>query len=173
MIVDGINASSAIQGGVATSELFTGGKKQHFRRMAVGASSQIFQQLGGCNAVIYYGSSSLSSVLFFTFCRYLKLSFYSSAATVLFEQSIGLETQLSLILGGVLSTVYFLASISSFWLVETLGRRKMCTFSISCFLGVETSSFSSTFPLPLTVLIGSAGQMVAMIITFGCLIPYV
>jgi hypothetical protein len=73
--------------------------------MAVGASSQIFQQLGGCNAVIYY-------------------------ATVLFEQSIGLDTQLSLILGGVLSTVYFLASISSFWLVETLGRRKMCMFSL-------------------------------------------
>jgi hypothetical protein len=109
LIVDGINAATGAMGGVKNSELFIGGKKQHFRRMAVGASSQIFQQLGGCNAVIYY-------------------------ATVLFEQSLGLEKQLSLILGGVLSTVYFMAALGAFFLVETLGRRKMCT---------SHSSFSS------------------------------
>ncbi|KAL7412856.1 general substrate transporter [Mrakia frigida] len=112
LIIEGINTSASISGGTSTRELFVGGKKQHFRRMAVGASSQIFQQLGGCNAVIYY-------------------------ATVLFEQSIGLETRLALVLGGALT---------SFFLVETLGRRKM-------------------------FLIGSAGQCLAMVITFACLIP--
>ena len=89
--------------------------------MMVGASSQVFQQLGGCNAVIYY-------------------------ATVLFENSIGLETRLSLILGGVLSVIYAISACTSFLFVERAGRRKM-------------------------FLIGSAGQMVAMIITFACLIP--
>lgn len=121
IIVEGINASAQISGGTTNRELFVGGKKQHFRRMAIGASSQIFQQLGGCNAVIYY-------------------------ATVLFEQSIGLETRLALVLGGVLSTVYALAALTSFFLVETLGRRKM-------------------------FLMGSAGQCLAMVITFACLIP--
>jgi hypothetical protein len=67
IIVEGINASAGAAAGVTMKELFVGGKKQHFRRMAVGASSQIFQQLGGCNAVIYY-------------------------ATVLFEDSIGLTS---------------------------------------------------------------------------------
>jgi hypothetical protein len=121
IIVEGINASSGAQEGASFGELFQGGKKQHFRRMMVGASSQVFQQLGGCNAVIYY-------------------------ATVLFENSIGLETRLSLILGGVLSVVYAIAACTSFLFVERAGRRKM-------------------------FLIGSAGQMVAMIITFACLIP--
>ncbi|CED82529.1 hexose carrier protein [Phaffia rhodozyma] len=121
IIVEGINAASGAQTGASFSELFVGGKKQHFRRMAVGASSQIFQQLGGCNAVIYY-------------------------ATVLFENSIGLETRLALVLGGVLSVVYALAALSSFFLVERVGRRKM-------------------------FLAGSAGQCLAMVITFACLIP--
>ncbi|KAL7412153.1 general substrate transporter [Mrakia frigida] len=121
LIIEGINTSAGITGGTTNRELFVGGKKQHFRRMAIGASSQIFQQLGGCNAVIYY-------------------------ATVLFEQSIGLETRLSLILGGVLSSVYALAALTSFVFVETLGRRKM-------------------------FLIGSAGQCLAMVLTFACLIP--
>jgi hypothetical protein len=88
--------------------------------MAVGASSQIFQQLGGCNAVIYY-------------------------ATVLFEQNMGFETRMALILGGVLSTVYAASALTSFLYVERAGRRKM-------------------------FLIGSAGQMTAMFIIFGCIL---
>lgn len=52
LIVDGINAAAAIQGGASTRELFIGGKKQHFRRMAVGASSQIFQQVRAFRMVV-------------------------------------------------------------------------------------------------------------------------
>jgi hypothetical protein len=62
-------------------EILKGGKNQHLRRALVGASTQLFQQLGGCNAVIYY-------------------------ATILFERQIGLEKRLAYILGGVLSIVY-------------------------------------------------------------------
>ena len=92
LILDGINARRRAQ--VAGSkEILSGGKKQHLRRALVGASTQVFQQLGGCNAVIYY-------------------------STILFENQIGLETQLALILGGVLSTVYAISALFSFVLVE-------------------------------------------------------
>lgn len=53
MILDGIHAArrAKVAGGRA---LLEGGKKQSLRRMLIGASSQLFQQIGGCNAVIYY-----------------------------------------------------------------------------------------------------------------------
>ena len=101
-------------------DILKGGKQQHLRRALVGASTQLFQQLGGCNAVIYY-------------------------STILFENQIGLKTQLSLILGGVLSIVYAMFALTSFFLVERVGRRKL-------------------------FLIGTFGQGIAMLITFGCLV---
>ncbi len=65
---------------------------------------------------------------------------------MLFENSIGLTRQLSLILGGVNATCYALSTLLSFVFVERAGRRKM-------------------------FLVGTVGQTVAMIITFACLIP--
>mgnify|MGYP001564691502 CR=1 FL=1 len=47
-------AQSKAMGVQRKRELFTGGPTQHCRRMLLGASSQIFQQLGGCNAIIYF-----------------------------------------------------------------------------------------------------------------------
>lgn len=64
---------------------------------------------------------------------------------VLFENSIGLSRTLSLILGGVNATCYALSTLLSFVFVERAGRRKM-------------------------FLVGTAGQTVAMIITFSCLL---
>lgn len=52
IIMDSIRASGHVGGNTPFSALFTGGKTQHFRRMVLGASSQFFQQIGGCNAVI-------------------------------------------------------------------------------------------------------------------------
>lgn len=52
IIMDSIRASG--YGGKKTTPfkaLFTGGRTQHFRRMMLGMSSQIMQQVGGCNAV--------------------------------------------------------------------------------------------------------------------------
>lgn len=64
IILDSIRAS-----GVAGSKstpyraLFTNGKTQHFRRMMLGASSQLMQQVGGCNAGQYkaFGSGDQGS----------------------------------------------------------------------------------------------------------------
>ncbi|KAG0671658.1 sugar transporter-like protein [Pichia californica] len=66
-------------------------------------------------------------------------------STVLFESTVGLSRRLSLVLGGVFATVYAIFTIPSFFLVDRLGRR-------------------------LLFLIGAAGQGVAFIIAFACLI---
>lgn len=117
-IADALLAQKSAQA-AKKSDILKGGKQQHFRRAMVGASTQLFQQLGGCNAVIYY-------------------------STILFEDQVGLEAQLSLILGGVLSIIYAIFALTSFLLVEKVGRRKL-------------------------FLIGTFGQMVSMFIIFGCL----
>ncbi|GAA6017780.1 hypothetical protein JCM11491_004616 [Sporobolomyces phaffii] len=120
LIMQTIEQTKAL-GDIKKRNMFSNGPSQHFRRTLLGASSQIFQQIGGCNSVIY-------------FCP------------VIFEEYLGLDRTLSLILGGVNVTVYAMAALCSYFTIETLGRRKM-------------------------FLIGSFGQMISMIITFACLIP--
>lgn len=99
----------------------TGGKTQHLRRMLIGSSSQIAQQLSGCNAVIYY-------------------------LPVLLKQSLNQSEFMSLLIGGVNMIVYAIFATFSWFFIEKIGRRKL-------FIG------------------GMTGQMVSMIIVFGCLIP--
>ncbi|BGP43322.1 sugar transporter-like protein [Rhodotorula kratochvilovae] len=81
-------------------DLITNGPTQHFRRMLLGSSSQFFQQVGGCNAVIYF-------------------------STPIFEEYLGQSRQMALILGSVLATVYALSACISFPLVDKVGRRKL------------------------------------------------
>lgn len=82
------------------SAVFTGGKTQHFRRMLLGCSSQFFQQIGGCNAVIYY-------------------------LPVLFKDSLGQNDFMSMVLGGVNMIVYSIFACMSWFLIERVGRRKL------------------------------------------------
>ncbi|CCH43320.1 Sugar transporter [Wickerhamomyces ciferrii] len=117
-IQDGVDKLSKSQ--LSLKDVFTGGKTQHFRRMLIGSSTQFFQQFTGCNAAIYY-------------------------STVLFEETIGLKGKMPLIMGGVFSTIYALATIPSFLLIERLGRRNL-------------------------FLIGAIGQGCSFMITFGCLV---
>ncbi|KAA8898329.1 hypothetical protein TRICI_006590 [Trichomonascus ciferrii] len=116
VIVDAITRTGEQLG---FKELLTHGKTQHFRRMLIGASTQFFQQLTGCNAAIYY-------------------------STVLFEQ-MDMGRRMSLVMGGVFSTVYALATIPSFFMIERVGRRNL-------------------------FLIGAVGQGCSFIIAFACLI---
>ena len=116
VVSDAINRFDKVQVGV--KDLFTGGKSQHFQRMVVGSSGQFFQQFTGCNAAIYY-------------------------STVLFER-LGLTGKMPLILGGVFATVYAIATIPSFFLVDSLGRRNL-------------------------FLIGATGQGISFTISFGSL----
>ncbi|QPC73349.1 hypothetical protein HYE68_004101 [Fusarium pseudograminearum] len=82
------------------SALFTGGKTQHFRRLILGASSQMMQQLSGCNAVIYY-------------------------FPILFQKSIGTDHNMALLLGGVNMIIYSIFATTSWFAVERVGRRKL------------------------------------------------
>lgn len=101
IIVDSIRASGHKGGNTPYSALFTGGKTQHFRRMMLGASSQFFQQLGGCNAVIYF-------------------------FPLLFEESIlNGDHTMAMLLGGVNMIVYSIFACLSWFLIEHVGRRKL------------------------------------------------
>ena len=100
--------------------LFTFGKTQEFQRMLIGCSGQFFQQFTGCNAAIYY-------------------------STILFKKDLNTGNLISLVLGGVFSTVYALGTIPSFFMVEKVGRRKL-------------------------YLVGFIGQGLSFIISFACLL---
>ncbi|KIY47779.1 general substrate transporter [Fistulina hepatica ATCC 64428] len=109
-------------GELEIKHVLTGGPSQHLRRTLIGASTQFFQQVGGCNAVIYF-------------------------APVIYETYIGLDRRMSLVLGGVNSTVYALSAFGSYPMIEKLGRRKMFFW-------------------------GTAGQALSMFLASFCLIPY-
>ena len=68
--------------------------------MILGVSSQFMQQVGGCNAVIYY-------------------------FPILFETSIKTTHTKSMLLGGVNMVVYSVFATTSWFLIERLGRRKL------------------------------------------------
>ncbi|KAF2170546.1 hypothetical protein M409DRAFT_64244 [Zasmidium cellare ATCC 36951] len=121
VIVDSIRASGHHGGVTPVSALFSNGKSQHFRRLLLGASSQMMQQLSGCNAVIYY-------------------------FPILFQNSIGVDHNTALLLGGVNMIVYSIFATTSWFAVERVGRRKL-------------------------FLIGTVGQCLSMVLAFGALIP--
>lgn len=114
-----MKAAEAQESNSSWKTLFTFGKTQEFQRMMIGCSGQFFQQFTGCNAAIYY-------------------------STILFQNDLHMPQRLSLILGGVFSTIYALATIPSFVMVEKVGRRNL-------------------------FLIGFLGQGLSFIITMGCL----
>jgi sugar porter (SP) family MFS transporter len=122
VIMDSLRAAGGYgQKSTPIKALFTGGKTQHLRRMLLGSSSQLMQQIGGCNSVIYF-------------------------FPLLFEQSIGEDHNMSMLLGGVNMIVYSIFATTSWFVIERVGRRKL-------------------------FLIGSVGQCLSMVITFSCLIP--
>ncbi|KAJ3883204.1 general substrate transporter [Lentinula edodes] len=94
------------------SELFTGGRTQNFRRVALGVIIQCFQQashplllgdnITGINLITYY-------------------------ATILFER-LGINDVKSRILAACNGTEYFLASLVAIFLIDRIGRRKLMIF---------------------------------------------
>lgn len=99
LVIDSIRASGA---GATTRyrDLLTGGRSQHLRRMLIGSSSQIFQQLSGCNAVIYY-------------------------LPVLLKQSLHQSNDEALLIGGINMIVYAIFATFSWFFIEKIGRRKL------------------------------------------------
>ncbi|KAJ5910602.1 Sugar transporter STL1 [Penicillium tannophilum] len=99
LVIESIEAAGVAEG-AGYRDLLTGGRTQHFRRMLIGSSSQIAQQLSGCNAVIYY-------------------------LPVLMQNSLNMDTFMSDILSGVNMIVYAIFATFSWFFIEKIGRRKL------------------------------------------------
>ena len=76
------------------------------RRLLIACAVQIFQQLGGINAIIYYSGT-------------------------LFNKSIGFSKHMSALMSGFLQTWYFIASFIPWLLIDRLGRRPLFLSMIS------------------------------------------
>ncbi|KAL5353318.1 hypothetical protein ACLOAV_001354 [Pseudogymnoascus australis] len=100
IILDSIAASGQKSGKTPYKALFTNGKTQHFRRMLLGCSSQLMQQVGGCNAVIYY-------------------------FPILFQTSLNSTHNEAMLLGGVNMIVYAIFATVSWFIIERTGRRSL------------------------------------------------
>ncbi|KPV71895.1 uncharacterized protein RHOBADRAFT_47346 [Rhodotorula graminis WP1] len=99
-------------------DLITNGPTQHFRRMLLGSSSQLFQQIGGCNAVIYF-------------------------STPIFEEYLGQSRNMALILGSVLATVYALSACISFpllYFIGTIGQALSMFLIMACLIPGKDSN---------------------------------
>lgn len=73
-------------------------------RTLLGIGGQFMQQLSGINLITYY-------------------------APVIFEQSVGLSHDLSLLLAGFNGVAYFFSSLVPIWIIDKLGRRKLMLFA--------------------------------------------
>ncbi|KAI5462841.1 general substrate transporter [Mariannaea sp. PMI_226] len=80
------------------------GEQKFFYRTLLGVGGQFMQQLSGINLITYY-------------------------APVIFETSVGLSPNLSLLLAGFNGVAYFLSSLIPIWIIDRLGRRKLMMFA--------------------------------------------
>ncbi|GAA6026203.1 hypothetical protein JCM10207_005544, partial [Rhodosporidiobolus poonsookiae] len=83
---------------------FTMGEQRFFQRVLLGCGSQFMQQISGINLITYY-------------------------APVIFETSVGMSHDLSLLLSGLNGVAYFLSSLVPIPLIERVGRRRLMIFS--------------------------------------------
>ncbi|KAI0512570.1 general substrate transporter [Xylaria bambusicola] len=93
---------AATHGGFKT--IFTNGPQRFFHRTLLGIGGQFMQQLSGINLITYY-------------------------APVIFQQSVGLSHDLSLLLAGFNGVAYFFSSLVPIWIIDRLGRRKLMLFA--------------------------------------------
>lgn len=100
LVMDSIRAAGLAARSTPIKAVFTNGKTQHFRRMMLGASSQFMQQIGGCNAVIYY-------------------------LPILFESTMHKPRMEAMLLGGINMIVYAAFATCSWFVIERVGRRKL------------------------------------------------
>lgn len=93
------------------SDLLKDDDIQSRRRFLIACGIQIFQQLGGINALIYYSST-------------------------LFQDSLNFSSELSALMSGILNTWFFLASFIPWFLIDRVGRRPLFLSMISLMAAV-------------------------------------
>ncbi|RSL92304.1 hypothetical protein CEP52_013880 [Fusarium oligoseptatum] len=80
------------------------GEQKFLYRTLLGVGAQFAQQLSGINLITYY-------------------------APVIFQESVGMSHNLSLLLAGFNGIAYFLSSLIPIWVIDRLGRRKLMMFA--------------------------------------------
>ncbi|KAL8941026.1 MAG: hypothetical protein Q9211_001992 [Gyalolechia sp. 1 TL-2023] len=91
-------------GQASWGEVFTEGPNRNISRVLLGAGPYMFNQWSGINSLAYF-------------------------LPVTFERNIGLSTELSLIIAGVLGVQYFFVSWLPYFFIEKVGRRQMLMWS--------------------------------------------
>ncbi|KAH7304194.1 sugar transporter STL1 [Stachybotrys elegans] len=99
-------AYEASIGSGSWSQVFRNDPIKSRRRLILACAIQIFQQLGGINAIIYY-------------------------AGTLFEKSIGFSKHMSALMSGFLQTWFFVASFIPWMLIDRIGRKPLLISMIS------------------------------------------
>ncbi|KAH8649135.1 sugar transporter STL1 [Xylariales sp. PMI_506] len=94
----------AAQGSGSFRALLKNGEQKFFLRTMLGIGGQFMQQLSGINLITYYAPS-------------------------IFQQSVGMTHDLSLLLAGFNGVAYFLSSLVPIWIIDRLGRRKLMLFA--------------------------------------------
>jgi hypothetical protein len=92
-------------------DLLKNDKIQSQRRFLIACAIQIFQQLGGINAIIYYSGT-------------------------LFEKSVGFSPHMSSLMSGFLQTWFFVASFIPWFLIDRIGRRPLLLSMVSVMAAV-------------------------------------
>ncbi|KAL8961763.1 MAG: hypothetical protein Q9183_005260 [Haloplaca sp. 2 TL-2023] len=110
-------------GEISWGEVFTEGPNRNISRVLLGAGPYMMNQWSGINCLAYF-------------------------LPITFERNIGLSTELSLVIAGVLGVQYFLVSWLPYFFIEKAGRRKVlmssaagcsfCMIMISVMLYVDT-----------------------------------
>ncbi|KAG6366713.1 hypothetical protein INS49_000892 [Diaporthe citri] len=90
--------------GSSYKALLKNGPQKFFYRTMLGIGGQFMQQLSGINLITYY-------------------------APVIFQQSVGLTHNMSMLLAGFNGVAYFLSSLIPIWVIDRLGRRKLMLFA--------------------------------------------
>ncbi|KAI7789043.1 sugar transporter stl1 [Diaporthe eres] len=90
--------------GSSCKALLKNGPQKFFYRTMLGIGGQFMQQLSGINLITYY-------------------------APVIFQQSVGLTHNMSMLLAGFNGVAYFLSSLIPIWVIDRLGRRKLMLFA--------------------------------------------
>ncbi|KAL8857570.1 MAG: hypothetical protein Q9178_005898 [Gyalolechia marmorata] len=117
MVLASINLEREL-GEASWAEVFTEGKNRNISRVLLGAGPYMFNQWSGINSLAYF--------LPYTF-----------------EQNIGLGTELSLIIAGVLGVQYFFVSWLPYFFIERAGRRIVMILSAAgCSLCMVVSVIS-------------------------------
>ncbi|KAG8747057.1 hypothetical protein FRC10_002473 [Ceratobasidium sp. 414] len=123
------------------AELLQGGPLGNFRRVVLACGVNIMQQFTGANMINYL-------------VWFLPKSFLN--APVVYQNTMGLSRDLSLILGGCTAITYLVASFIPLWTVDRFGRRPLLMISAAglstCFLlaavllslGTKSAAYGAT-----------------------------